>query len=452
MNRIRTFWRNINSSLWFVPTLMVAGAVLLAYFLVVLDLHIGRKWVSNYPLLFGSGADGARGVLSAVAGSMMTVAALSFSLTLSTLAQVSNQYTPRVMRNFMRSRTNQLVLGCFVGIFAYCLFVLRTIRGGDEGSFIPPIAVTGGLVLAMLSIGVLIFFIHHMASSIQATNIVREVTQETEASIQRLFPEKMGAQAELGKEAELRFQANTLRWVPVPAQDNGYVQDIDNDGLLKMAQELGGVVRMAHGIGSFVSRGATLASVARYDSPLPLPLADKVADDLNEHFSLGSQRSLEQDVGFGLRQIVDIALKALSPGINDTTTSIICIDYLGSLLAQLAAAYFPGTLRTGDDTDDATPVRVVAIQPSFAGYLDTAFDQIRVSGEGNVAVYLRLLTALATAAARTADPARHQALRTHVGRIREAAARTLDTDYERDQVRTHAREVEELLATEKVAG
>ncbi|MEJ7663115.1 MAG: DUF2254 family protein [Hymenobacter sp.] len=179
-----------------------------------------------------------------------------------------------------------------------------------------------------------------------------------------------------------------------------------------------------------------------------MPLAAQITDDLNEHFSLGSQRSLEQDVGFGLRQIVDIALKALSPGINDTTTSVICIDYLGSLVAQLAAAYFPGTLRTGDEDDRATPVRVVAIQPSFAGYLDTAFDQIRVSGEGNVAVYLRLLTALGTAA-RTDDPARRDALRAHVGRIREAAARTLDTDYERDQVRAHANEVEKLLTGEK---
>ncbi|MEJ7663116.1 MAG: DUF2254 family protein [Hymenobacter sp.] len=163
------------------------------------------------------------------------------------------------------------MLGCFVSIFAYCLFVLRTIRGGDEGRFIPPIAVTGGLVLALLSIGVLIFFIHHMASSIQASNIVLEAAQETEASIKRLFPQKMGAKAELGKEAELMHQMDELRWVPVPAQGSGYVQDLDNKALLAMARELGGVVRMAHGIGSFVARGATLASVARYDSPLPCP-------------------------------------------------------------------------------------------------------------------------------------------------------------------------------------
>lgn len=155
-----------------------------------------------------------------------------------------------------------------------------------------------------------------------------------------------------------------------------------------------------------------------------LPLPDKLIADLNEQFSLGSQRSVEQDVGFGLRQIVDIALKALSPGINDTTTSVICIDYLGSLLAQLAASHFPTPLRTDDDDR----VRVVTLEPSFASYVATALNQIRVSGEANVAVYLRLLAAIGTAAARTSAASRHLTLRLQVDYIREAADRTLTTN------------------------
>ncbi|RZL13061.1 MAG: DUF2254 domain-containing protein, partial [Hymenobacter sp.] len=142
MNKLRTLWRDINASLWFVPTLMVAGAMLLAYGLVKLDMRIDHGWVKDYPLLFGAGASGARGVLTTIAGSMMTVASLGFSLTLSTLGQVSSQYTSRVLRNFMSSRVNQMVLGSFVSIFVYCLLVLRTIRDGDEGGFIPPLAVT----------------------------------------------------------------------------------------------------------------------------------------------------------------------------------------------------------------------------------------------------------------------------------------------------------------------
>ncbi len=435
MNKLRTLWRNLNSSLWFVPTLMVIVALLLAYVLVIFDLNIGHKWVSDYPLLFGAGADGARGVLT---GSMMTVAALIFSLTLSTLAQVSSQYTPRVLRNFMSSRTNQVVLGFFVSIFVYCLFVLRTIRGSNEGNFIPSLAVSGGLALALVSIGVLVFFIHHMASSIQAANIVREVTQETEQAIKRLFPKQLGDAADA---ASPFAQAASLRWVPVPASKNGYVQSVDTNGLLALAHDLPGVVRMECGIGSFMARGAVLVSVARYEGG-SLPLTDELIDDLNEQFSLGSQRSVEQDVGFGLRQIVDIALKALSPGINDTTTSVICIDYLGTLLAQLAACHFPTPLRTDDDDR----VRVVTLEPSFASYVATALDQIRVSGEANVAVYLRLLAAIGTAAVRTTETNRHLTLRLQVSYIREAAERTLTTEYERSQVRVRATEVEGLLS------
>ncbi|AMR27480.1 hypothetical protein A0257_10495 [Hymenobacter psoromatis] len=443
MNKLRMLWRDLNASLWFVPTLMVIVALLLAYGLVILDLRIGDKWVSDYPLLVGAGADGARGVLTAIAGSMMTVAALIFSLTLSTLAQVSSQYTSRVLRNFMSSRINQVVLGFFVSIFVYCLFVLRTIRGSNEGNFIPSLAVTGGLVLALVSIGVLVLFIHHMASSIQAANIVRNATQETEAAIARLFPKNLGDAALPDERTHLFVQANDLTWVPVPARKNGYVQSIDSDGLLDLAGDLQGVVRMEHSVGSFVARGAALVSVARYEGR-SLALTDGLIKDLNGHFSLGSQRSLEQDVGFGLRQIVDIALKALSPGINDTTTSVICIDYLGTLLAQLAASPFATPLRT----DDEGQVRVVVLQPSFSSYVSTALDQIRVSGEANVAVYLRLLTAIGTAAARTREPDRHLTLRLQVDYIREAADRTLNTDYERSQVRVRATEVGGLLGRE----
>lgn len=442
MIRLRTLWQNINSSLWFVPTLMVGGAMLLAYGLVIIDVTIGDKWVNDYPLLFGAGADGARGVLSAIAGSMMTVAALIFSLTLSTLAQVSNQYTPRVLRNFMGNRINQVVLGFFVSIFVYCLLVLRTIRGGDEGSFIPSLAVSGGLVLALVSIGVLVFFIHHMASSIQAANIVGAATEETEESIERLFPDELGEEADDAEEADLAEQAPDLTWVPVPAQRNGYVQSIDSEGMLELARAQQCIIRMEHGVGSFVASRAALVSVARYEGGA-VQLDDELRKKFNLLFSLGSQRTITQDVGFGLRQVVDIALKALSPGVNDTTTSIICIDHLGSLIARLATCRLADPLRA-DNNEGRDRVRVITIRPSFASFAATAFDQIRVAGEGNVAVYLRLLTALATAAARTTSPSRRTVLRQHHNLIAEAATRTLQTGHEREQVRAKLAEAEKV--------
>lgn len=442
MNKIHVIWRDLNASLWFVPTLMVAGALALAYGLVRLDMHIDHGWVKDYPLLFGAGASGARGMLTTIAGSMMTVASLGFSLTLSTLGQVASQYTSRVLRNFMSSRVNQLVLGSFVSIFVYCLLVLRTIRDGDEGGFIPPLAVTGGLVLAVLSIGVLIFFIHHIASIMQAGFIIGGVAEETEAAIRRLFPQELGTVASEPAQQALFARADELAWVPVPAAATGYIQTIDEDGLLALARRLGGVVRMAHGVGSFVAQGAALATVARYDdTPAPLALPDELRAELNDQFSIGRQRTTEQDAGFGVRQLVDIGLKALSPGTNDTSTAVMCIDYLGALVASLAARRFADPLRT----DDGGPVRVITVQPSFEALVSTAFDQILTAGEGTPAVYLRLLTAFDTAASRTQVPARRAVLHAHATRVAEAA-RALPAPYDRDQVLARAREVLASLA------
>ncbi|MBF9239846.1 DUF2254 domain-containing protein [Hymenobacter sp. BT683] len=436
MNRLRALWQNVNASLWFVPSLMVAAAIGLAFALVFLDDGMSHDWVPDYPLLFGAGSDGARGMLTAIAGSMVTVAALIFSLTLSTLAQVSSQYTSRVLRNFMADRANQLVLGFFVSIFVYCLIVLRTIRGGDEGGFIPSLAVFVGLVLALVSIGVLIFFIHHMATAIQASTIIRHATEETHKAIGRLFPEELGEEAGPQQAQDLLRQAGELRWQPVPARTTGYVQNLDEEALLALARQLAGVVRLERGIGGFVARGAALVSVARYEQA-PVALPEELTKQLTDCFSLGSQRTIEQDAGFGLRQIVDIALKALSPGINDTTTAIIGIDHLGALLAQLADRRFEQNLRADQDR-----VRVIAVRPTFAGYVATAFDQIRGSADGNAAVYLRLLTALATIGQRTPAPERRRVLRQQADLIAEAARRTLATDYEREQVRER---LEQLL-------
>ncbi|GAA4024847.1 DUF2254 domain-containing protein [Hymenobacter glaciei] len=440
MNRLRALWQNVNASLWFVPTLMVAAAIGLAFALVFLDAGMSHDWVPDYPLLFGAGSDGARGMLTAIAGSMVTVAALIFSLTLSTLAQVSSQYTSRVLRNFMADRANQLVLGFFVSIFVYCLIVLRTIRGGDEGGFIPSLAVFMGLVLALVSIGVLLFFIHHMATAIQASTIIRHATEETHKAIGRLFPEELGEEAGPQQAQDLLRQAGELRWQPVPARATGYVQSLDEKALLVLARQLAGVVRLEHGIGGFVARGAALVSVARYEQAT-VTLTEELTKQLTDCFSLGSQRTIEQDAGFGLRQIVDIALKALSPGINDTTTAIIGIDHLGALLAQLADRRFEQQLRA-----DQARVRVIAVRPTFAGYVATAFDQIRGSADGNVAVYLRLLTALATIGQRTHAPERRRDLRQQADLIAEAARRTLATDYEREQVRERLEQVLPRLA------
>lgn len=440
MSRLQRWWLDLNSSLWFVPSLMVLGALLAAYGLVHLDESIGHEWTKRHPLLFGAGADGARGMLSAIASSMITVAGLIFSLTLSTLAQVSSQYTSRLLRNFMRDRSNQVVMGFFVSIFVYCLVVLRTIRGGDERVFVPSLAVAFGLLLALVSIGMLIFFIHHIASSIQAANVIGGAAEETEKTFDKLFPKELGEAATPAEQADLAA-GPALRWVPIAARASGYVQTIDEEEMLAFAREANGVVRMEIAIGSYVTKGSALVSVAGYGVGAPAP-SQEITTRLNNCYGIGRQRTIDQDAGFGLRQLVDIALKALSPGINDTSTAVMCIDHLGSLLALLAGRDLGSPVRA-----EAGQVRVLARRPDFASYLATAFNQVRTNAAEDEAIYIRLLVALHTVAQRTRRPDYHQALRQQANLALAAAEKNITASYEVEQIRQRYQELrQDLLA------
>ena len=442
MNRLTRWWLSLNASLWFLPALMVAVFLGLAYGMVHLDMVISHGWERHFPLLFGAGAEAARTLLATVASSMMTVAALTFTLTLATIAQVSNQYSPRIIWTFMRDRNNQVVLGSFVGIFAYCLVVLRTIRGNDYGGFIPSLAVGFALLLALLSIGVLIFFIHHIAASIEASNIVQQVARDTRQALERLFPKEVGeaaAASEDGVPPDESYQP----WLPVLARVSGYLRSVDDEQLLRLARAHVCVVRMDRALGGFVAEGESILSVAFPDGARPL--APELVRRLHRTYTIGNQRTIEQDAGFGLRQIVDIALKALSPGINDTSTAIICIDHLGSLLAFLG----PRSLGARQRADSAANrVLLITKRPDYEDFVTTAFDQIRSSGAANVAVLLRLLSALSTVIGRTPWPSRRSILRRQVELIREAAERQLDTEYERQQVRRRLVDLALLLTAE----
>jgi uncharacterized membrane protein len=438
MSRFRRWWLDLNSSLWFVPSLMVLAAILAAYFLVHLDDSIGHEWTKKHPLLFGAGADGARGMLSSIAGSMITVAGLIFSLTLSTLAQVSSQYTSRLLRNFMRDRSNQVVMGFFVSIFVYCLAVLRTIRGGDERVFVPSLAVAFGLLLALVSIGMLIFFIHHIASSIQAANVVGGAAEETEKLLDKLFPKELGDDATPAEKEDLA-DLEPLRWVPIAARESGYIQGIDEEELLAFAHETSAVVRMEFAIGSYVTKGSALVSVAEYSAGQP-PVGKAEADRLHKCYSIGNQRTLDQDAGFGLRQLVDIALKALSPGINDTSTAIMSVDRLGSLLALLACRDLGSPVRA-----EGGQVRVIAKRPDFASYLATAFDQVRTNAAEDEAIYIRLLAALHTVAQRTRRPDYRRAIGQQADLVLAAAEKNITADYEMEQIRQRYQELRKDL-------
>jgi uncharacterized membrane protein len=379
-------------------------------------------------------------MLATLAGSMMSVMGITFSMTLLALALASNQYTSRILRNFMRSRVTQATLGIFGGIFAYCLIVLRAIRGASGVTeFVPNLAVFFAFVLALGGVGVLIFFIHHIASSIQASSIIASVAHETIASSDRLFPERLGLEPDEDEDPdEVLGSLEERTWHAVPAEMNGYVQNVDNDALLRLARDRQTVVRMERGIGAFVVQDATLASLA-----LEAPPDQETIEAVNKAYSVGRYRTVEQDPAFGIRQLVDMALKALSPGVNDTSTAVMCVDYLSTVLAQLASRKFPASRRYEGDE-----LRVITIAPTFEALLVEAFEQIRGSAEGNVAIMARMLSAFETLAELTVSPRRRQALHEQVQWIAELAGRTTEATHDRARIAKRLMEVREALEAE----
>jgi uncharacterized membrane protein len=440
MNKLKRFWRDLRTSFFYVPSLIVAVCIVLAVALIVVNSTRIEQWLARWPRLFGGGAAGALLMLSTIAGSMMTVVGITFSMTLMTLMLASSQYTSRILRNFMRDTVTQVVLGMFAGIFTYCLIVLRTIRSGDEGDFVPSLAVFVGILLAISGIVSLILFIHHIASLIQASSIISSVAEETMVTIDFLFPEipRQGPIDDDGHHALLRMPE--LNWHAVTAQRNGYIQGVDYAALMRLAREHETIVRMEHSIGAYVVHGAALASLA-----LDRPPEKELIATLQAAYSISRHRSLQRDTAFGIRQIVDMALRALSPGINDTTTAVMCVDYLTAILGRLAPRNIPASHRYEEGE-----LRVIAIRQTFASLVAEAFDQIRGSAIGNVAIMLRMLGALQTIGSLTASPSRRRTLLEQVEWIAELAERTIESPHDRARFKSRFVSVRQALEKELV--
>jgi uncharacterized membrane protein len=423
MNRLKKIWSNLRASFWFVPSVIVALCIVCAVALIEVDSSGIEQWLARWPRLFGANAEGARGMLSTIAGSMMTVVGVTFSMTLVTLTLASSQYTSRILRNFMGDRVMQIVLGVFTGIFTYCLIVLRVIRSGTDSGFVPSLAVSFAVVLAIFGIVALIFFIHHIADSIQASSIIASVAAETMAAVDRLFPGNLGKRLTIDADDQSPLALPERKWQAVPVKGNGYIQSLDDARLLRVAKEQKTIVRMERGIGEFVVEGTPLVSIAQDEPP-----DDEIIADLQNAYDIDRHRSVEQDAGFGIRQLVDMALRALSPGINDTTTAVMCVDYLTAILSRLVTRNIPSSHRYEDGE-----LRVIAIGPTFASLVAESFDQIRGSAQGNLAIMLRMLGALHTIGNLTDSAPRKEILNLHAQCIAELAEQTLESRRDRER-------------------
>jgi uncharacterized membrane protein len=419
MTSLRAFWESLRATYWAVPSVMVAGALALSVGMVQLDRVTGEELLDRLSWIYTGGPDGAREVLSTIAGSMMTVAGVTFSITIVALTLASQQFGPRLLRNFLRDRGNQVVLGTFVSTYIYCLMVLRTVRGGDDsGEFVPNLSVTTGVLLAIFSLGVLIYFIHHVSVSIQASRIIANVTHDLEHAIDRLFPERVGDGERTGPAAADLPDARASR--AVVSGRSGYVQGIDGARVMETAVARDWIVRVEATPGTFVHEGTTLLRVTGGRA------GDEGDDTLRGAFLIGAERTGSQDVAFFVEQLTELAVRALSPGVNDPGTARMCLDRIEQTLCRLAARDWPSPLRT----DDAGVLRVIAEPVPFEQIAGETFAEIGRHGRHSVEVtchVLRAIASVASCAVRAGDRrALAQLAAATVERAREAIAEDVD--------------------------
>ena len=436
--KLSKFWGTLRSSYWFLPGLMAVAGMALAFGMLALDQAEAIK-TGELSWIYRGGPEGARGLLSAVASSMVTVAATAFSITIVALQLAASNFGPRLLRNFMQDTGNQIVLGTFIATFLYCLLVLRTIHGEDYNLFVPQLSVTIGIVLAIASIGVLIYFIHHASTIIQASHVIAGVADELDDAIDRLFPEEMGQAAPEKHPAiaatpeDFDVQAYFIR-----STHTGYLQAIDDQLLLKLACKYNLLLRLTTKPGDFIAKGDCL--VLAYPEKQVNP---KMIHDINQAFLMGKERTEQQDIEFPINQLVEIALRAISPGINDPFTAVRCIDRLSAGLSRLAERQFPSAYRY--DTNHT--LRVMAEPIAFEQLIDTAFNQIRHYGKSDIAVTLRLLKAIAQIASHTHRPRDQIALEQQAEMIVQGSREGLSQQRDRQIVEDLYRQIIETWRT-----
>ena len=435
----------VRTSYWFIPSVMAFFAIVLGAVMVWLDAGPGAGWLDGVGWYQSVKAEGAHQVLSTIAGSMITVAGVTFSITIVAISYASSQYGPRVLTNFMSDRGNKVTLGTFIATFLYCLVVLRTIRGGDEGAFVPQMAVMVGLLLALFSIVVLIYFIHHVPQTIHVNNVIALIGRQLIADVGRRFPAFIGEEADReSKQDEALHAAAGGRLghggesgvSRIEGRTTGYVQAIDDSALMAAAEEADIVLRLRYRPGDYLLAGRTLLEAWPAER-----IGPDVADALRGAYSTGSRRTTFGDLGFLINELVEIATRALSSGVNDPTTARTCLDWLGAGATEVARRRLPDAHRV----DREGKLRVIAPPDDFDGYIRRAFGELRqyLAGDANAAVHA--LRTMGEVAAACATRGQIEAISGEARRLGESASRAL-TGPERERVQARVEALCGLLS------
>lgn len=391
--KLRDWLEALGDAFWIRPALLVVLGMVLGEFAILAE-QSGTKlpWVPD-GWVYAGGEAGARALLSAIATSTIGVAGTTFSITVAALSLASGQMGPRLLRNFVRDPGNQTALGVFLGSFAYALVVLRTVRSVEEVAFVPHLGVTGALILGLACVGTLVWFVHHVATGINVETVINLVHEELSAAIDRLSLEEPPA----GRAVD------PPRGTPVRLNARGYLRSLDHDGLADWAAERGAVLVLLTHPGDYLFPGGPVAELVGEES------VDEAKAALQTALSIGTRQAAAQDPEFAVRQLVEVAVRALSPGINDPFTAAAVIERLGAALCEISPRHLPSsTVRRGGKTVLYRRV------PDYAGLCDAMFHMIRQNGCGSAGVLIRLVETLGRVMDVEARPERRSELRRHL--------------------------------------
>lgn len=397
--RLLALWSTLRSAYWFIPTVMALGAVVLAIGSVKLDEYVRGDVSGKLGWVYSGGPEGARAVLATIAGSIITVAGTTFSITIAAFSLASSQFGPRLLRTFRRDTGNQIVLGAFISTFLYCLLVLRTVRGTETDTYVPHLSVTLGVLLAGLSLAFLIYFIHHTAASIQVSHLIDIVGEELETAILQNCPTKEAGMEESDSAISLTISEDCPH--TVLARRGGYLLYIDYEGLMEIGVRKKCIIQVMVKPGDFIIPDMPLV-VAFPQTALEDSDSDQVVSTMN----LGTDRTPAQDLEFACLQLAEIAVRALSPGINDPFTAITCIDRISSALCLLEERALPAPRRRDADGN----IRLIAEVVTYPQLVQSAFLHIRTAAKSNAWVLKCLYDRITFVLSRTHDEAFQSAL------------------------------------------
>lgn len=417
LTRLRATWQNINASYWFYPALFVAAAFLLANLTIWIDLSRPQAWVEDGMFLRPAKPESASTMLNVIAISMMGVASTVFSITIAAVVYASGNYGPRLLNNFMEDRGNQLSLATFIGTFVYALTVLRAVRQEDEqpmiglgpladgGGFVPQLSLLVAYLLMGVAVAVLVYFLNHIPASIRINSVLKDIGRRLLRGIDESYPE-----ANSGARGPAHGDG-----IPVRAEDTGYIEVLNYDGLQKLADRHGGKIVMSVRPGDFVHPAVTVALWCPADDA---EKHDPPAEAIRKCIGLGSSRTPHQDLQFLIDELVEIGSRALSPGINDPFTAITALHWLGAATAKLGERDLRLRIDREVEVEDAL---VIPLDDDYSHFLARGFGAMRSAVATSRIAALVMFDALVDAGSTLDDETRREQLRHEGDRLVEQA-------------------------------